>query len=329
MDLQNQGLVFIADPVSDHKDIDLYSKNLECPDMHYYNSALEQLQRLSSNVTCYEHPKDFIDNIAKHKDDIVISIWSGSGSKNRKSTVPIICEAYGIRYSGSDAYTHFLSQDKFLSKIYSKEFDVDSSRGIHIRREKDIATIKDLTFPLIIKPNSEGGSNGISQKNVVQTYDDAVAVCQELLPHFQNDIIAEEFIMGTEITTVLIGTRPDNLIFKQNRLDFSSGNPYEIWGFETKKREDTYVPLKPADILDDAAKETIQNLYFSFGKPEYMRIDGRVTKEGKFYLLELTPDASLEPGGSIHMAVSQAGGDYLDMFRILVENTIDFYEHHA
>lgn len=81
---------------------------------------------------------------------------------------------------------------------------------------EDCTKIKALTFPLVIKPNSEGGSNGISQENVVYNYEEATLLCRKLLPLFGNDLLAEEYLNGTEITVILAGTDPNNLLIKQN-----------------------------------------------------------------------------------------------------------------
>lgn len=325
MNLKNQGIVLIADYVDNHNICDIYSNDLECPSRSYYDSVYNSLTRLSSKVYTYREPKDFMDNIKLHRNDIVLSIWSGKNSQYRKALVPSICEAYGIRYVGADPYAHFISQDKHLSKIYCNEFNISSAQDVRIRCKDDFALLHTLDYPVIVKPNSEGGSNGISQENVVENVSRAIKLCENLLPNFQNDLLVEEYIPGVEITTVLVGTKPENLILKQNRIPLNSESQLDIWGFERKKRDRSETTLAPIDILDEQTRKTFADVFFSFKKAELMRIDGRIYND-KFYLIELTPDASLDPKRSVAAAFSQLHKSYDEMMETIILNTIDYYQ---
>ena len=81
----NKKIVLIADRVADFSDISLNNRDLECIPPKYYNEIYNSLSLISNGVIHYDSPKDFCQNISQHKDDIVLSIWSGIGSKYRKS----------------------------------------------------------------------------------------------------------------------------------------------------------------------------------------------------------------------------------------------------
>ena len=46
------------------------------------------LKEIANEVTHYEEPKDFINNIEKHKNDIISAIWSGTDLRKRKALIP-------------------------------------------------------------------------------------------------------------------------------------------------------------------------------------------------------------------------------------------------
>lgn len=328
MKLKNMRVVLMADPVAHHFDASHSDLDLECPSMEYFEAVKNALEKLVKEVIWYKSPQELMENIKCHKEDIVLSIWSGKGNAYRKSFIPAICEAYGIKYVGPDPYVEFLCQDKHLSKLYCKEFDIYGAKEVRIKSMEDCEKIKTLTFPMVIKPNAEGGSNGISQENVVYNYEEATHLCQKLLPLFGSDLLAEEYLNGTEITVILAGTDPHHLLIKQNKIVLDNNIANEIWGLESKKQEIIETPIEATTMIDAGTLEKFRKLFASFKKVELLRIDGRVW-EDEFRLLELTPDVSLEFISSSTSAFSQAGFSYDKMFEVLLNNTLDYYKQKA
>ena len=56
-----------------------------------------------------------------------------------------------------------------------------SPNSILVDSEDDLYLIKSLKFPLVVKPNYEGSSIGISNKNIVDNFDKAKTLINELL----------------------------------------------------------------------------------------------------------------------------------------------------
>lgn len=57
----------------------------------------------------------------------------------------------------------------------------------------------------------------------------------------------------------------------------------------------------------------------SFDKLEMIRFDGRV-RDGRFYLLELSPDCYLGDDCAFYFAFMNMGYTHPDMFRFLIRN---------
>ena len=153
----NHNIVLICDRVNDRNGINIYSDNLEFTSNAYFNAISKALEKCSPYVYYYEQPADFINNIYKHKNDIVIAaIWSGTKSRNRKSLIAAICEAYNIKYIGADAYVQSLCQDKQLSKVLLNNTCIKAPRGILFSvEEPNYKNLDLLNYPIIIKPNLE------------------------------------------------------------------------------------------------------------------------------------------------------------------------------
>ena len=65
-----------------------------------------------------------------------------------------------------------------------------------------------LKFPLIVKPNAEGSSKGISRGLASSTTRPALrAVVRELIERYRQPALVEEYISGREFTVGLLGDR--------------------------------------------------------------------------------------------------------------------------
>lgn len=133
----DKNVILIADRVSDFNNITVSNRNLECIPPTYFNQIFEGLSKICPKVMHYDSPHEFCCNLDKHKDDIILSIWSGIGSKFRKGLIPSICEANNICYVGADPYVHILCQDKFITKVISSQFGIASAESILYYSEKD------------------------------------------------------------------------------------------------------------------------------------------------------------------------------------------------
>lgn len=316
--MRNPSLVFIADVVKAHEDTTLESRDLECITESYYHDVMDALSTLSMPVKHYSSPEEFIDNIQTHKNDIVFSLWSGISNRNRKALVPAICEAYHISYVGADPYVHFMCQDKSLAKTIARNYGFESAKEVLIKSESEIRYVSDLCFPVIVKPNLEGGSIGISSDSVIDSPKGYEEHISRLLSGYQQPILVEEYIGGDEICITIAGSKRRIDVLDAVQINIrDSGAKYTVYGYEAKKDGiiDTgrthYNPL-PRDLREKCCK-----LFCGLGKVDIMRIDGKVV-DGKFYLIELSPDASMSKGSSAAQCFHYAGFTYPEMFETVI-----------
>lgn len=308
-------VVLIINHIENRKNMNLYSRDNEFSSNTMYNAIKTSLLELTDKLYEYTSLNYFIENISYHKNAIVIStIWSGIDSRNRRIFLPAICEAYGIKYIGADAYVQALSADKVLSKEFSKQYGIKSAKSITIRSTKDILLINTLTYPLVIKPNFEGGSIGISDNNIVNNFNEANILILNLLQVYK-EIIAEEYLEGNEVSVCITGKPNKIKLFEVVKLSLGGVDffDHQILGFESKKggklhQERTII----TDNLNPRDKENLLKLFKNLGKVDYMRIDGRI-KNGEFYLIELTPDCSLHPDCYMFTAYKHNKYTYTEM----------------
>lgn len=323
--MSKMNIVLICDLIENRDGVTIKTNNLEFTSPKYFNTIMESLQNICDSVIHYQSPQEFINNIEQHKNDIVISaIWSGTDSRNRKSLIPAICESYNINYVGADAFVQSLCQDKALTKLYCRQFDIEIPQGILISNERDYDLLKSLNYPVIIKPNSEGSSIGISDDSIADNFDEALIKIKKIINYFPQ-ILVEEYIDGTEVAICCVGTSENISLCEVVALEIDGETflKHKIWGYESKKCGAANVTRKViTQELNSNIIEEAKKIFSSLGKVDYMRIDGRILNN-KFYLIELTPDCSLHPDCFMYKSFSYNNLTYTDMMKTILSTQIN------
>lgn len=322
--LKQTRAVFIADLVDEFSTISLDEMRLEMTSHKTYQLIMKALTNLCKGVSFYSSQQKFMEHIGEHQKDVVLSLWSGTHSHNRKALIPSICEANGICYVGADPYVHILSQDKKMAKEYCKQFGIMGAKDILVRTNADLSKLSSLHYPVVIKPNYEGGSIGVSNRNLVRNINEAKSLTKKLLSIYEA-VLVEEYIQGYEICVCISGILGQIDVFEGIQTNFG-GEQYitkQIYGYEYKKGNYTQKYKECAtEKLTPFVKKQLLELYWSLGKVEVMRIDGRVDHAGEFWLIELSPDCSLSATASTAHSYQFSGKSYEEMIADLLSNAL-------
>src|SRR6516225_1700441 len=99
--------------------------------------------------------------------DIVFNLAEGHRGKTRRAFYPALFEELGLPSTGSDAYTLCVTLDKALTKKQLAGWGIPSPRGRFVTRATlSSGGLDELPFPVIVKPNFEGSSKGITQASI-------------------------------------------------------------------------------------------------------------------------------------------------------------------
>src|SRR5205085_2270855 len=124
--------------------------------------------------------------------DLVFNIAEGlAAGRNREAAVPALCELCGIPYTGSDSATLALALDKALTKRIIRQHGIltPDFQVMVTGREKLSPTLR---FPLIVKPNAEGSSKGVSQAGVKDDEPALRSTVKELVEKYRQPVLIEE-----------------------------------------------------------------------------------------------------------------------------------------
>jgi len=156
--------------------------------------------------------------------DLVWNIGEGYGTRNREAWAPVLCEMRGIPCLGSDAYALTVTLDKALTKQIARGLGIPTADWQVVPwrpNPSGTSPVPDpvspvpnpaqafpepaLPFPQFLKPRYEGTSKGITADSIVRSPEQFRKQCLHLLQTYRQDVLAEPFLPGAELTCALAG----------------------------------------------------------------------------------------------------------------------------
>ena len=248
--------------------------------------------------------------------DLIFNTAEGRRGRFREAFFPALFDELGMPYTGSDAYALSVTLDKQLTKLVLAQHGVPTPRWQYLEEPRQLQP-NALHFPVMVKPNFEGSSKGITQDSVVEDphgLHDAVAVALERYPA---GVLVEEFVAGRDITVALLeAAAPERggvLQPVEYLIDESARatRRHAIYDYELKTRLDKLVSVRAPAKLTRAQALRIQELaataYRVLDVRDLGRIDLRLGDDGRIFFLEANALPSLEPGAGIYAAAALEG----------------------
>ena len=273
--------------------------------------------------------------------DVVFNVAEGLNGAWREAKVPIMLEELGIPYTGSDPATLILCLNKERTKqiLAYHKVRCPSYKVFTEVPELTVQELSPLEFPLIVKPLWEGSSKGIRNSSLVIELKQCQNEIARVIQMYQEPVLVEEFIPGREFTVGILGNGEDLLVLPIVELNFSSlpKGATPIYSYEAKWIWD--VPQTPLDIFQCPAKlsssverrimGTATNVYNALGCRDWCRIDIRLDKMDKPYVLELNPIPGILPDPHSNSCLPKAartlGWDYSQLINTVLAITCKRY----
>lgn len=271
---------------------------------------------ITRDIVFYDNFSAFKEKYSEHLGDYVLNFDFGYNSRFRNMNVPSFCENWGIRYFNPDPYAQVLCQDKYLTKKYAENFGIKTPKGIlFFKHTYNKELLQSINCPMIIKPNYESESIGISQKSIVSNSEEANSVIKSLLSTFDG-VLVEEYIDGKEIAITLFGNNETDLLMFEVELDIPEidGVTYKAYTSEIKQHLE--INVIKSNHLQETDISHIKQMYFSLSPNKLIRVDGRI-KESEFYLIEVNANPGLYPKSVIPKSFAVNEINYTDMFKKL------------
>lgn len=187
------------------------------PDGDRPADALEELD-IESNIAAYTaalatrgHQVVALDGNAglpavlrRKRIDISFNTCEGYRGDSREAQVPALLEMCGVPYTGGKVMCLANTLDKVATKHILISAGV-ATPGFQEFLDPDNRLDSRLHFPLFVKPIREGTGIGIDAGSVVRTERALRERVAWLLRAYRQNVIAEEFVPGEDVTCGLVG----------------------------------------------------------------------------------------------------------------------------
>ncbi|NLW41945.1 MAG: ATP-grasp domain-containing protein [Tissierellia bacterium] len=251
--------------------------------------------------------------------DVIFNLSAGITNKRSQANIVGMLEMTGIPFVGSGLSTHVLGLHKEITKILLRENGVRTARSqLFTDGEEEIR--EDFVFPVIVKPEHEGSSVGITDSSKVNSKEELRDVVKEKMEIYNQVILVEEFLPGREFTMGVMGNLELEVLPIKEYL-FEEDGEFQYLTVEAKA--DDLVPSKiPADISDELKKEMEEMAKKAFRAlrcQDLARIDFRLDREGKPNVIELNTLPGMQKGYSDFPTTAEAAGySYEELLNKLV-----------
>jgi len=257
---------------------------------------------------------NIIDKIKREKPGFVFNMAEGYWGRNREAHIPAILELMGIPYSGSDPLTLAVTLDKITTKKILRQMGILTPSFSVIKKWDDLINLEGrLNYPLVVKPAWEGSSKGVyagSKANDKSALARNVEILFSKYP--EQPVLAEEFIIGREITAAVIGNDPPK-VFNLMEINTKKGNRDDfIYSLEMKRnwKEEAEYVISPdlGKLIEKSLRGIAIAVFIEFDCRDVARIDFRIDNRGRIYLLEINPLPGLAIGYSDLVIMAERSG---------------------
>lgn len=219
-------------------------------------------------------------------------------------------EQLGIPYTGSGVMASAIAMDKITTKKIWLYHQLPTPAYAVLDARTDLAAVPaQLGLPMIVKPPHEGSTIGITK---VKSAGELEAAYQ-LAAQFDEEVLAEEFIQGRELTVAVLGRGAGARALPLIEIVAPEGN----YDYQNKYFTDDTKYLCPAPLSAELTQEIqtmCEQAYRAVNCEGWARIDVLLReRDQKPFLIEINTSPGMTGHSLVPMAAKAAGMSYEDV----------------
>jgi D-alanine-D-alanine ligase len=255
--------------------------------------------------------------------DMVFNIAEGLSGFGREAQVPALLEAFNIPYTFSDPLGLALTLHKGMTKHIIHDLGIPTPAFTVIKNEEDIAAVT-LPFPLFAKPVAEGTGKGITASSKINTREELLPVCKDILNTFRQPVLLETYLPGREFTVGILGTGKDARALGAIEVILRPTAEKNAYSYENKENYDKLVQYVLVD--DDEARQAMEislAAWRGLDLKDAGRVDLRSDASGVPNFMEVNSLAGLNPVRSdLPILCNLLGITYHELIGSIIESAL-------
>ncbi|MEJ7777561.1 MAG: D-alanine--D-alanine ligase [Sphingomicrobium sp.] len=266
-----------------------------------------------SRVTALDMDRDVAARLAELKPDIVFNALHGTPGED--GTVQGMLTLMGIPFTHSGIETSVIAIDKELTKLLLVPHGIRMPEGIVV----DSETLFDedpIARPYVLKPVNEGSSVGVAIVTDESNYGNPIGRDVEGPWHHFEQLLAEPFIKGRELTVAVLGSDALSVTELKPNAGF--------YDYDAKYTDGLTTHICPAEVpgdiaaaMMDAALQAHRLLGCRGASRSDFRWDDEQGEAG-LYLLEVNTQPGMTPLSTVPEQAKQRGISYAELVERII-----------
>ena len=256
--------------------------------------------------------RDDIYDIIKSK-SINVAFLALHGKFGEDGTIQKILDAAGIPYTGSGAEASGRAMDKIASKKSFVKNGIPTPAYIVVEKGAGLNLPYQGKFPVVVKPQFEGSSIGLS---VVKERADLQKALDNAF-EYGSKAILEEYISGRELTVGILNDEPLPVIEIIPKA--------RVYDYKAKYSDPDTQYLVPAPIGEDQAalaRSLGVRAHFALGCRSFSRTDMIMDESGNIFVLEVNTIPGMTERSLLPKAAGAAGISFGKLCVKLIEDAL-------
>lgn len=261
---------------------------------------------------------DVDENIAEQlkKEKIEYAYNALHGKYGEDGCIQGLLEIFKIPYAGCGTMSSAICMNKEYTKKILSTADIPLIKSVFIRKDENILeSVKNLNYPMMIKPVSEGSSFGMSKVENDEQLIKAVEEAQKYNP----DVLIEEYLVGICATVGVLENNGET--FATEILELRPKN--EWYDYEAKYTKGLTEFILPAQISDEMTariKKLAIESYKLANCSGVSRVDFHIVGDIP-YVLEINTSPGMTDTSDLPAQAACMGIDY-DTLVLLILNSV-------
>lgn len=256
-----------------------------------------------------------IANVLLEK-NIEIAYLALHGKYGEDGCIQGLLEILSIPYTGSGVRASSISMSKDYTKRVLKTQNIPVIESVMVQRDFDYTNlVKDIKFPVMVKPASEGSSIGMTKVNNNNELEDALKVAFD----YDRYVMLETFVQGKSMTVGVLDFNSET--FATPILEFRTKT--EWYDYEAKYTEGMTEFILPAEISENLTtliKEIAVNSHKAVGANGMSRVDFMLDSNNNIYVLEINTIPGMTDLSDLPAQSKEMGINYDALVNIILNS---------
>jgi D-alanine-D-alanine ligase len=247
-------------------------------------------------------------------DVVLIALHGGAGENG---TLQALLDLAGKAYTGSGVMASALAMNKAVSKRVFEQAGIPTPRWLLVPAEAAADAVDPAIvggYPLVVKPNEEGSTVGLSIVSAASELDAALRLAAE---HGRETLI-EEFIPGRELTVAVLGREPLPIVEIRPKSGF-----YDYAAKYTAGASEYFCPADLPAALAERIRELGVRATAVLDCRGVTRVDFRLDADQRAFCLEVNTIPGMTPTSLVPMAAKAAGLSYEQVVQRMLDLAIE------